>query len=177
MPQRQLPIFPEGVTQINSELAFQKREGKVWYFNGHLPVFNHDEHDVASFRLFSSQLVINGTAKQSQISRSFGVPLITVKRYVKQLRQEGSESFFRPAKRRNGQKLTPERLEQARKLLEAGWEVPEVAEELEVLANTLHKAIRAGRLPPKAEKKRMMPGSSRRQQPRVSAVKPMHKPH
>jgi hypothetical protein len=32
-------------------------------------------------------------------------------------------------------------------LLEQGRIVPEVASELKVLANTLHKAIRAGRLP------------------------------
>jgi hypothetical protein len=32
-------------------------------------------------------------------------------------------------------------------LLEEGRSVPEVASELKILANTLHKAIRAGRLP------------------------------
>ena len=37
-------------------------------------------------------------------------------------------------------------LEQARQLLDAGHSVPEVAAELGVLTNTLHKAIRAGRL-------------------------------
>ena len=39
MPQVQLPIFPAGVTHINSEVAFEERDGKVYYFNGHLPVF------------------------------------------------------------------------------------------------------------------------------------------
>src|SRR5271166_3823669 len=38
MPQVQLPIFPAGVTHINSEVAFEERDGKVYYFNGHLPV-------------------------------------------------------------------------------------------------------------------------------------------
>ena len=38
--------------------------------NGHLPVFIHDCEDLATFRLFSSQLVINGNATQSQISRA-----------------------------------------------------------------------------------------------------------
>jgi transposase-like protein len=37
-------------------------------------------------------------------------------------------------------------LEQAQQLLAAGRSVPEVARELGVLGNTLHKAIRAGRL-------------------------------
>jgi hypothetical protein len=37
-------------------------------------------------------------------------------------------------------------LEQAQRLLDEGRSVPEMAEELKVMANTLHKAIRAGRL-------------------------------
>jgi hypothetical protein len=37
-------------------------------------------------------------------------------------------------------------LEQAQRLLDEGQSVPEVAEAQQVLANTLHKAIRAGRL-------------------------------
>jgi transposase-like protein len=37
-------------------------------------------------------------------------------------------------------------LEGAQQLLDEGKSVPQVAEELNVKANTLHKAIRAGRL-------------------------------
>ena len=58
MPQVQLPIFPPGVTPITSEIAFQCEEGKVCYFNGHLPVFIHDKKELATFRLFTSQLII-----------------------------------------------------------------------------------------------------------------------
>lgn len=61
MPQVQLPIFPEGVTQITNELAFQQRDGKVYYFNGYVPVFMHAFDDLATFRLFRSQLVVNGS--------------------------------------------------------------------------------------------------------------------
>ena len=52
MPQVQLPIFPEGVTHITAEVAFQRDEGKVYYFNGHLPVFVHEKRDLATFRMF-----------------------------------------------------------------------------------------------------------------------------
>ena len=47
MPQVQLPIFPRGVTPITPEVAFQCEEGKVYYFNGHLPVFVHHKEDLA----------------------------------------------------------------------------------------------------------------------------------
>src|SRR6202790_4972918 len=65
MPQVQLPIFPAGVTHINSEGAFEERDGKVYYFNGHLPGFFHEKSALATFRLFSTQLVINGNATGS----------------------------------------------------------------------------------------------------------------
>ena len=90
----QLPIFPPGVTPITSEIAFQCEEGKVCYFNGHLPVFIHDKKELATFRLFTSQPVINGNAPQAQIARAFGVPLVTVKRYVKLYREGGTEAFL-----------------------------------------------------------------------------------
>jgi hypothetical protein len=73
-----LPIFPDRVTHITAEIAFQPDAGKVYYFSGHLPVFVHEERDLATFRMFTSQLAINGDVTQAQISRSFGVPLVTV---------------------------------------------------------------------------------------------------
>jgi hypothetical protein len=53
MPQLHLPMFPSGVTQITEELAFWKKDGNVTYFNGHLPVFSHAEHDIATFRMIT----------------------------------------------------------------------------------------------------------------------------
>jgi hypothetical protein len=154
MPQVQLPIFPQGVTPITPELAFQCQDGKVCYFNGHLPVFLHEADDLATFRMFSSQLVINGNATQTQIARAFGVPLITVKRYVKLYRLRGVRAFFVPPPRRGGHKLTPAVCAQAQALLDEGLAVPEVGRRLGLLANTLHKAIRAGRLSANVKKKR-----------------------
>jgi hypothetical protein len=70
-----------------------------------------------------------------------------VKRYVKVMRLRGTEGFFIKAPRHSSASvLKGEVLERAQQLLDEGRSVPEVAEELTVLANTLHKAIRAGRL-------------------------------
>lgn len=146
MPQVQLPLFPAGVTPINDHLACRCAEGQVVYLNGHLPVFTHDEKDLAAFRLFTTQLIVNGTATQGQIVRAFGVPAITVKRSVKRYHTAGVAAFFAPPKPRAGRKLTPELLPQAQALLDEGLTVPQVGERTGVLSNTLHKAIRAGRL-------------------------------
>ena len=146
MPQIQLPVFPSGSTEINFELAFECRDNQVTYFNGHLPVFTHAANDLASFRFFTTQLIINGSASQSEIVKAFGVSLTTVKRYTAKCRREGGKAFFGPPRRRSGCRLTPERLAQAQRLLDEGMEVPALSRQLGVLASTLHKAIGSGRL-------------------------------
>ncbi len=147
MPQLQLPIFPAGVTEINSRIAVQKDASTIWYIHGHLPVFQHAEADVQSFRMFTSQMIAAGTVKPKEIVKTFGVPMITVKRYVKLYRDHGSKGFYEAKPRHSSASvLKGEVLEQAQRLLEEGRSIPEVAEELKVLANTLHQAIRAGRL-------------------------------
>lgn len=150
MPQIQLPIFPAACCAITPELAFERRDGAVFYFNGHLPVFSHPVDDLASFRFFTSQLIANGSATQAQVARAFGVPLVTVKRACKKLREQGSAGFFRPAPPREGHRLTAALLAEAQALLDAGTAPPLVAERLGVLPNTLNKAIHAGRLKKKS---------------------------
>jgi DNA invertase Pin-like site-specific DNA recombinase len=95
---------------------------------------------------FTSQLIAQGTVSQTDIVKAFGVPRITVKRYVKLLREAGSKGFFATPKRRSAPVLTPEVRSRVQALLDAGKSVPEVGKETQVRADTLHKAIRAGRL-------------------------------
>lgn len=146
MPQLQLPVFPAGSKEINSDLAFECRDHQVTYFNGHLPVFTHAADDLASFRFYTTQLIINGSATQGEIVQAFGVPLTTVKRYTGKYRREGGKAFFAPPHRRSGSRLDPQRLAQAQQLLNEGLEVPALSRQLGVLASTLHKAIGSGRL-------------------------------
>ncbi len=146
MPQLQLPIFGEGLIPINEDLAFQREDGRVVYFHGLMPVFQHDEADLKSFRMFTSQLIANGTVRQRDIVQSFGVPLATVKRYMKVYNEHGNEGFFRTRRRRSASVLTPEVKQQVQSLLDEGKSVPEVSQAVGVAGNTLHKAIRAGRL-------------------------------
>ena len=110
-------------------------------------MFQHDEQDVRSFRMFTSQMIEGGTVKPKEIVKTFGVPMITVKRYLKLYREHGSKGFYEAKPRHSSASvLKGTVLEQAQQSLDEGRSVPEVAAELDVLTNTLHKAIRAGRL-------------------------------
>ena len=146
MPQVQLPVFPAGTLPITPELSFSRSTDQVVYFNGHLPVFTHAANDLASFRLFTTQLIVNGTATQGEIATAFGVPMTTIKRCCKRFRQRGSAAFFQPTARRQGTRLNAAVLAQAQALLDQGASVPAISRQLAILASTLHKAIDDGRL-------------------------------
>jgi hypothetical protein len=155
MPQMQLPIFQDGASPINDNLAFERHGSQVVYYYGHLPVFTHDISDIASFRLFSTQLIINGSATQGQIVKAFGVPITTVKRYCRHYRDRGISGFYNPTVRTGGHRLTPELLVQVQSLLDHGQTVPRISKLLGILCSTLHKAIDDGRL--KQIKKKTQP--------------------
>ena len=156
MPQLQLPIFPADVTAINSNVAVSFESGRVVYMHGLLPVFEHAANDLASFRLFTSQMIANGNVRHSEIARTFGVPLATVKRYVKLYRDKGAAGFFAPRRRRSAVVLKPEVKARAQALLDEGKSTPEVGKELSILSDTLRKAIQAGHLHQPLKKKPLL---------------------
>lgn len=154
MPQMQLPIFPEGMTHITSEIGFMKREGKVTYFNGHLPVFIHDEKDIQTFRMITSQFIATGLVREVDVIKTFGVPTRTVKRQVKIYREKGVKGFYIPPARRGATVLTAEVLVKVQGMLDEGKEPGEVSKILGIKSDTIRKAINKGKLHKVIKKKR-----------------------
>jgi transposase-like protein len=146
MPQLQLPIFSKGITLINANLGFVREGGTITYIYGNLPIFTHDVDDQRSFRMVTSQFYINGSATQAEICRAFGVSPISVKRGVKLYRQKGMAGFFEKPRRRGAAVLTPAVLAEVQGLLDQGLTITEIAVEMNLLADTLRKAVKAGKL-------------------------------
>ena len=146
MNQAQLPIYPSGVTEISGPLTFKKENNVITYFNYSMPVFQHAADDVRSFRMITSQFYINGNAKQAEISRAFGVTLISVKRSVRLYRARGPKGFYEPRATRSATILTPLVLKEIQDELDNGVSVAAIAEDFEIKKNTLQKAILEGRL-------------------------------
>jgi transposase len=141
-----LPMFPYESTSINPLLGFCRKDEMVYYFNGMMPIFSHAVSDLKSFRLITSQLIVNGVATQRDIVDAFGVSLISVKRYVKTYREEGADGFFKPRKGRGSAVLIPEILEKIQGYLNEGRSVGSICDEMNLKADTVNKAIRDGRL-------------------------------
>ena len=146
MLKAQLPLFPPVLTHINNQMSFQKKEGRIYYFHGILPLFSHDEKDIKSFRYITSQLITSGNVKQIEIAEAFGVSYISVKRSVKRLREDGGEGFFKQSNPRSPHVLTSEVVKKVQRYLDRGANPAEVAQKVKLKANTIRKAIQSGRL-------------------------------
>lgn len=148
MPQTFIPIFASGSVSININLAYQKEDGTVYYFNGHaMPVFSHSEDDIKSFKMIVSQFCVNGNATQAEIIRAFGIPPISMKRAVKTFRMYGPAGFFTSKQpKRKPRVLTPEVIGQVQTLIDEGLSPREIAIKQGLKQNTLEQAIRSDKL-------------------------------
>jgi transposase len=146
MPQSLLPLVPDGATPISQHVSVVSENGTWTYFVGAIPVFAHPQHDRHSFRMFTAQLVCNGNCKQVDIVRVFGVAPISVKRSVKQYREQGCESFYKKRRGRGASVMTETVIQQAQQLLNQGQSRKETAQELDILPDTVRKAINRGKL-------------------------------
>ena len=146
MPQMLLPIFTSDVTLINQLIGFAKRDGHVYYFNGQMPIFVHDEGDLNSFKMFMAQLFVTGCATQSEINKVFGLNPINMKRWTKRYREGGPGAFYQREIKRTPRVMTPDITDTVQALLDEAYTGKEVAEKLGLKANTLRKAILAGKL-------------------------------
>lgn len=153
MPQLQLPFFPEGISLINQNVGFMRKDNSITYLYGNLPIFTHDVDDIRSFKMITSQLHVNGSATQAEICRAFGVSKSSVLRSVKLYREKGVAGFFAQRKCRGPAVLTPPVVAKVQQRLDEGATIPDIAREMDLKADTLHKAARAGTLH-KPQKKR-----------------------
>jgi len=140
-------LFPSDSRMLGERIGVVQRDGVVWYFHYDMPMFSHAVCDLASFRMFTSSLCDKGQCKLVEVERAFGVTAISVKRALKQYRQEGPQSFFvskRPLV--VPRVLKGEMLAQVQTLLDAGHPPRSIEDRLGVKADTIRNAIEDGRL-------------------------------
>ena len=155
MPQMQLPIFSEGVNPITNDVGYEKKENTVVYYCGTMPVFSHAVEDLDSFRMIVSQLYVNGTVGQANLTRAFQIKPLALKRWVKRYRANGARAFFQSRPRGSKPKvLTPEVRARVQERLDQGRSLSQIAAELALNYDVLRKAVSDGRLKKPAKKKR-----------------------
>jgi transposase len=141
-----LPLLPAGSTQINEILGVVNENNQWIYYSGLSPVFSHAKDDFRSFKLITSQWICQGSCRQIDIVKAFGVSEITMKRAVKKFREGGTAAFFEPVNRRGGTVFNEKNLLEAQSLFNEGYTRKEVCQKLGIKLDTLKKALQSDRL-------------------------------
>lgn len=146
MPQFSMPIFSSDVTLINGLIGVTTRDDIVYYFNGQMPLFQHEKSDKNSFKMYMSQLYCCGNATQAELINTFALSESSIKRWVKKYRTGGAKAFFTPPPTRSVAVLTPAKLEEIQNLLNESDDITEIAIQCNVKRDTLLKAIQTRKL-------------------------------
>ena len=163
-----LPLLPSGATPITDTLSVMN-SGQTWtYYSGYSPIFSHAQDDNRSFKLITSQLICQRSCRQVDITKAFGVAVITVKRAVKKFREGGTAAFFQPRKGRGGSVFTATILTKAQSMLDEGQTRQKVCQKLNIKLDTLKKAIHSGRL--SEVKPRLSEGTTKSQRSSADAA-------
>jgi hypothetical protein len=131
---------------LKPHLAFKKEDGRVVYFNGHMPVGIHDEKDLPAFRMVTSQFYVIGLVTQSDLTRLFEVTPISVKGAVKHFREQGPGGFYAERRVRGATVLLPDVVEKAEELLAEDMKISDVSKQFFISPDTLRKGIDSGRV-------------------------------
>ena len=91
-----MPLIPDGATRISDSISVVRENGQWTYFCGVYPVFRHAEGDRRAFRMFTAQLICQGTCRQVDVVRAFGVSKNSVIRSVDAYRAGGVAAFYAP---------------------------------------------------------------------------------
>lgn len=147
MVQTLFPVFPEEIKMINHQIGIKPVGDKIFYFNGGGVIYEHEKDDYASFRYISSQMIILGSVRQTDVIKFFKVSKSSVIRWQRIYKQKGAKGFFGTKNvKKGGNVLTPEVLLQVQSNLNLGKAVKEIGVLFGIKPDTIIKAIQSGRL-------------------------------
>lgn len=159
MKQGILPLIPQNATDIDGfHSVFNDGETVTWFLADH-PVRVHPSADHATQRVMMAFLHVHGGVPQARIAAALGVHENTVRAAVRLYRRGGDSAFYAPAAGRGPAVMTPEALEECRRLLLEGKTRAEVAAAAGVKKCNVDKAVQRGLLPRPARARH--PGSTR----------------
>ena len=129
-------------------MAILEKDGQAIYFVGGDNYFSHPVGDDAGRRFALTSLMENGHVKAVELEKPpLCIPHRTLMNWVRQSREAGPSSFFRPAAASRPRIMTPDKSAECARLLSEGKRPAEVARQVGVQESTLRKAIRRQGVP------------------------------
>lgn len=145
--QQILPIFPVDIKMVNFQVGFKQMDDFVHYFVNGMPVYCHQVDDKNGYRFVLATLVNHNFCSIKELSEALGVKKKNVKRYAKALRDKGMSHFFnRKETRGQCHKFTPEKMNEAQRLLDQGYSQYRTAKMIGVSESAIRYHKKAGNL-------------------------------
>jgi hypothetical protein len=142
-----LPIFPSGSILISDRLGAFSQEKIVQYIAGGLPVYQHAEEDIDSFRFAISNFIKLGLCKKAEVMRAFHVSESFVQRACKKAELECSAGFFGKDNRKGSNHVIVDSVRQRlQEQLDKGISVNAMAKQYKLNESTIRYQIKQGYL-------------------------------
>ena len=147
MTQMLLPLYSDEVSLLTPSLGVKKECGEVVYYHSGAPMYSHKPEELHKFRFITSNFLLQGLCKGTDIQRVFHVSTDSIRRWKKVLSEQGEDGFFRGDNRKGrSHKLVPEVLSEIQKELDKGSSVNSIAKAHGLSEGSIRYSIKLGRL-------------------------------
>ncbi|MDY0276364.1 MAG: hypothetical protein RBR42_13215 [Desulfomicrobium sp.] len=144
MLQTYIPYCSKNSTPINEKIAMDSDDEEVVFFSATGPFYSFKKNDKFSKRLIQGLLVSLDLASVTEVSKAIGVNRTTVLRNFNIFKEKGPEGFILDRSNRSPYKLSKDKQQIVKRLLDEGAPVAVSADEVGVSVSCVRKAIRQG---------------------------------
>ena len=146
MLQQILPLIPSGATQVGQLLSIVREDDHTKYYMGVFLIGIHKASDTAGFKAKICELIFCGLCRNKDVLKNLAVSSSSLKRWIRQYKEKGADSFHAASATRGGTVLTDAVIIVAQDLLDKHHTRKQAAVKLSVNYDVIRKAVADGRL-------------------------------
>jgi hypothetical protein len=139
-------LFPTKLSKVNDCISVFRVNNEVNYFKNGEIFFIHKENDKISFRFIVCQLFKLRFAKQTEISRVFGISRNSIIGWVKEYNKNGANSFYKIRRNEKRYILLKRGLKRIQIMLDKGISIDDIELITNIDIDAIDDAIWEGRL-------------------------------
>ena len=106
MSQPILPLIPSGATQVGELLSIVRENEHTKYYMGAFQIGINKTSDKATFKAKICELIFCGVCRNKDVLKSLAISSSSLKRWMRQYKEKGADSFHAASATRGGAVLT-----------------------------------------------------------------------
>lgn len=139
-------FFPTKWSKVSDCISVLRANGEVNYFIDGEIFFIHKENDTISFRFITCQLFKLRFAKQTEISRVFGISRNSIIGWLKEYNKNGASSFYKIRRKEKRNILSKKELKRIKIMLDKRISIDDIELITNIHIDAIDDAILDGRL-------------------------------